>query len=105
MKKVFVSPTPWEAHHVRNILDADGIAARIHNENIRSAAGEIPSMECYPEVWVLDEAKVERAERLIADFQSQTSCVSGSGWTCERCHEAIGPQFTQCWNCGAERPL
>ena len=25
-------------------------------------------------------------------------------WTCPKCGEAIEPQFTECWNCGASKP-
>jgi hypothetical protein len=28
---------------------------------------------------------------------------SGPDWTCAGCREVSGPQFTQCWKCGAFR--
>jgi len=57
--------------------------------------GELPPAECLAELWV-DDKDVQRAEKALKPD------LSGPGWTC-KCGEASGPQFAQCWKCGALR--
>ena len=97
MKRVSSSHNLQLVHHWRNVLEAAGIRAVVRNEILSSAMGELPPAECQAEVWVLDDADAARAASIL---QGQ---VSGTDWTCA-CGEKLGPQFTQCWRCGAYRP-
>ena len=97
MKRVFSSYNLAAVHHARNVLDAAGIRAVVKNQYLSSAMGDLPPSECQPELWVLDDADVWRAEKLL--FSSEPH---GEPWKCA-CGETLGGQFTQCWNCGASR--
>lgn len=97
MKKVFSSYNQAAVYHAHNLLLAAGIRAQVRNTILSSAMGELPPAECQAQLWV-EAADAARAEEILAH---QT--VSGPDWTCA-CGERLGPQFTQCWRCGAHRP-
>lgn len=99
MKRVFSSFNQTAVHHGRNLLEAEGISAVVKNELLSSAMGELPPAECQAELWVLHESDAARAEEIL-----QRKIVSGPSWRCPGCGETSGPQFTQCWRCGAYRP-
>jgi len=89
------------AAHYAGALRAAGIDCEVRNTVLSGALGEIPFLECAPQVWIrhaLDEA---RARELITQLRSP---VVGDPWTCEQCGEVLEPQFSQCWHCGAGRP-
>lgn len=101
MKRVFSSFDRVAVYHARNLLQAEGIAAQVRNEVLGSAMGQLPPSECQIELWVLDDAEAERAERLLRHGVQR---AAGAGpWRCSACGEAGEPQFTQCWRCGAYR--
>ncbi|MCU0950885.1 MAG: DUF2007 domain-containing protein [Burkholderiaceae bacterium] len=90
-----------QAEHYANVLRAAGIACQVRNTTLSGAIGEIPFLECAPQLWVdsaLDEA---RAAQIIGSLQRP---VDGPSWHCA-CGETIEPQFGQCWHCGATPPI
>ena len=98
MKRVYSSFNQTAVYHARNLLEQAGIETLVRNAHLSSAMGELPPAECQAELWVLDEQDAARAAAIL---QRQ---ISGPDWTCA-CGEQLGPQFTQCWRCGAYRPL
>jgi hypothetical protein len=98
LKRVFSSFNRIAVHHARNVLAAEGIAAEVRNEFLSSAMGELPPAECQAELWVLEDEDAPRAFCVL-----RRPAPSGPDWTCAGCGEASGPQFTQCWKCGALR--
>jgi hypothetical protein len=97
LKRVFSSYNQTAVYHARNLLENEGIETLVRNAALSSAMGELPPAECQAELWVLNDSDVERAERILSP---QT--ISGPDWNCS-CGEVLGPQFTQCWRCGALR--
>jgi hypothetical protein len=97
LKSVYSSYNQTSVYHARNLLEAAGIRAEVRNAILSSAMGELPPAECQAQLWV-DAADARRAQEILAQ---QT--VSGPDWVCG-CGEKLGPQFTQCWRCGAHRP-
>jgi hypothetical protein len=97
LKRVYSSHNLQLVHHYRNVLQAEGIPAAVRNEMLSSAMGELPPAECQAELWV-EEGDALRA---LGILHRQPS---GPPWTCP-CGETSGPQFTQCWRCGADRPV
>jgi hypothetical protein len=100
MAVVFASPNLLLVAHYRALLQSAGIPSRIRNEYLAGAAGELPPLDCWPELCVEPRWEAE-ARRAIADAQSGAG--AGAAWTCPGCGEPIEGQFTACWNCGAER--
>jgi hypothetical protein len=100
MRRVESAPNLVIATLWADALSAAGIEARVFSRYLSSIAGEIPPSEAEPTVWVLDDRDLERARQLLGELQRP---VRGAGWRCESCGERHGPQFAQCWNCGAAR--
>lgn len=103
MIKVYTSDDRVLVHHLKNILEAEGIECRIKNDQIHTLAGEVPAVEIWPEIWVIDENVAARAIQIVNDARMDPP-ASGNRWTCAGCGEVHEPQFTECWNCGAARP-
>ena len=97
MKRVFSSFNQTAVYHARNLLENEGVSTQMRNTILSSAMGELPPAECQAELWVQDND----AEAAMAILQRQ---VSGPDWACRACGETSGPQFSQCWRCGADRP-
>ena len=98
MKRVHASESLPEIGHYKNLLEQAGIACLIRNEQLSGGLGEIPFLECLPELWILDDSDLPRAERLIGQ---QQQAGSAAPWRCIDCGTAIEGQFAVCWNCGA----
>ena len=104
MKKVHSAPFPLELENLRNVLEVEGIASEVKTPFLGAARGDIPATECWSELWVLDDAQVDRALRLIhGSRESSKDAQAGPPWTCSGCGETNEPQFDACWRCGSVR--
>lgn len=88
------------AAHYAGALRAAGIECEVRNTVLSGALGEIPFLECAPQIWIRNRLDEARARELIEQLRTP---VAGPPWTCSRCGEVLEPQFAQCWNCGAPR--
>ena len=102
MRLLYSSLKLFEVHHLKNLLEAEGIRCHIRNELLSRLAGEIPFTECAPELWLLDERDLEHARRIVAEFDR--AAVAAPPWQCPGCGEALEGQFSACWRCGTLRP-
>jgi hypothetical protein len=101
VKPLLVSLNLLEVHHLKNVLEADGIRCWIKNELLSRLAGEVPFTECALELHLVREDDRPRAEALLAVWRGPP--LPASAWTCATCGEAIEGQFGACWKCGAAR--
>ena len=83
-----------------DMLTQAGVAANVQRYYASGIAGEIPPDQALPEVWVLDDAQLERARALLREFQHPV----WRRWACPGCGEQIDGPFEQCWSCGAAMP-
>jgi hypothetical protein len=102
MRKVYSSLNRLLVHHAKNLLEAEGVHCLVLNENMAGAMGEVSFLDCEVQLWVREERDAARAERILA--AGSTTAPAGPAWRCT-CGEELDGQFTQCWNCGAARPL
>ena len=86
-----------EIAHLRNLLESEGIACMVRNERLAGALGEIPFVECWPELWVRQPGEALRARGLID--AALRPVEAEEPWQCPGCGEQIEPQFAQCWRC------
>jgi len=98
MKRVHTSESLAEVGHFRNVLEQNGIRCVIRNEQLSGALGEVPFLECLPELWVLRDSDEPAAERLLAELRRPGP--TGERWRCRSCGEDNDAQFAACWNCG-----
>lgn len=84
MQRVFIAQHHPEAHFVCGLLEADGIAAEVRGA---------------------DPDQLRQAREIIRRYaKGEAPEATGSAWSCPACGEAHAPQFTACWQCGADRP-
>lgn len=98
MRKVYTAESLVEIAHLRNVLESAGIRCSVRNDRLAGVVGEIPFVECWPELWIGNPADLPRARDLIAELTR--AGPAGAAWTCGGCGESIEPQFAVCWNCG-----
>lgn len=103
MKRLASSESLAEIGHLRNVLEQAGIRCTIKNEQLSGALGEIPFLECLPELWLFDETRLDEARGIIEELR-RTGPPAAS-WHCAHCGEANEGQFAQCWQCGNKDPL
>jgi len=89
------------AAQLAGALRAAGIDCEVRNTTLSGALGEIPFLECAPQIWLRNDLDESRARQLIDSLRQPPT---GDPWMCDACGEALEPQFAQCWNCGASRP-
>lgn len=99
MQKVYRAANLQEAYLVLHRLEQAGIEARVFNEHAHGGLGELPFTHVYPEIWVIEPADVERARRIVEDYQ-RTDPPAGVR-VCRFCNEENPGGFEICWRCGA----
>ena len=102
VRKIYTAESVVEVAHLRNVLESAGIECLVRNDRLAGAIGEIPFVECWPELWVRQPGDALRARGLIDQVLSPGA--QGEPWTCPGCGECIEPQFAQCWHCAAAAP-
>jgi putative signal transducing protein len=102
MKKVYTTKDPLMIGHLRNVLATFDIKCITKNYDLSSAAGELPPIECWPELWVVDDHRHAEAEAILKKTLAPLKSVKKS-WHCAACEEEIEGQFSECWKCGRSR--
>jgi len=97
MKMVYSTEILANAWNIKNVLEQNDIQAVIKNENLFSVSGEVPFIECLPEIWVKPLDFV-RAEQIIAELDSAAEDF-GPDWTCASCGESNLGNYSICWSC------
>ena len=87
--------------HVKSLLENSGIECIDRNQYLSGGKGELPINECWPEVWVVNDANKDRALKIVASVITDEQ-TSKSAWACD-CGETIEGQFSACWQCGKDR--
>ena len=102
MKRVYTTKDPLMIGHLKNVLETFGIKCVMKKMDLVSAAGELPPVECWPELWVVDDGKRAEAETILKKTLAPLESVKRP-WSCEGCREEIEGQFSECWKCGRVR--
>lgn len=100
MRKVHTAESVIEVAHLRNVLVSAGIRCVVRNDCLGGAIGEIPFVECWPELWVIRPGDSLKARGLIENTLRARD--SGVAWHCAICGECIEPQFAECWRCASD---
>jgi hypothetical protein len=99
LRKVHSSDSIVEIAHLRNVLESAGIACIVRNDRLGGVVGEIPFLECWPELWVAENGHWLKARSLVEEvLHGRPAAVA---WRCPGCGETIEGQFALCWSCGA----
>ena len=103
LRKVHTADSILEIAHLRNVLEGEGIACFVRNERLAGALGEIPFVECWPELWVVRNGDALQARGLI-DAARSAEPAARADWQCGRCGEWVEGQFDECWRCAPAEP-
>ncbi|WP_286235382.1 DUF2007 domain-containing protein [Thalassotalea sediminis] len=99
MKRVYTNESRFLVNNIKDLIDAQGIPVFVKNEYAQGAMGEISPFDCWPEVWVVNDADYERAKDII-DRAHQNQYADD--WICNHCREQNAASFDICWNCQQE---
>lgn len=97
MKKLTSSESLVTIHHWKNILESEGIACLLRNEHLGSVMGEVPFVEVWPQLWIVNDLDYDRAAQLLSDDAKLESPMEP--WQCRFCGETNEGQFAACWSC------
>ncbi|MEW5007835.1 MAG: DUF2007 domain-containing protein [Cycloclasticus sp.] len=101
MIKVFSAQDFIEVAFWRNYLEQQDISCQIRNEFLGSAVGEVPAIECWPELWIINDNDEAEAYKYLASEPLAEQSLPA--WQCVCCGEQSEGQFTDCWNCGESK--
>jgi hypothetical protein len=88
----------------QSVLEAAGIRTLLKNQYMNSVMGEIPFVELMPELWILDDRDMDRAQALIQSLLASHAEVLPD-WICPECSAEAGGAFSNCWRCNTARPV
>lgn len=101
MQRVYSGDLLADVAHAQNLLEHEGIKSFIKHATLSSALGDLPFLDCQPELWVYADDEAPRARRVLHEALAPGP-RPGAPWRCRRCGESNEPQFSACWSCGAE---
>ncbi len=102
MKKLYVSQSLIDVESRKELLDQAEIGCMIKNQRSAMLWGEVPFVEVFPELWVLQDEDWERAQQFLQDWE-EAKPLTTTSWTCANCGEIHQKEFTTCWKCNQER--
>jgi len=102
MKKVYSAKDSLMVGHVKNVLATFGIRCVIRNLELSAAAGELSPIDCWPELWVVDDEELAAATAILKKTLAPLESVK-KPWRCRGCGEEVEGQFSECWQCGLGR--
>jgi hypothetical protein len=99
MKRIYSAPSIAMVGHLKNVLEIYGIETELRNEY---PGGQLPPIECWPELWVDDDREMEASKVVTEALAEQER--QADPWTCAHCGEEVEGSFAECWNCRRARP-
>lgn len=100
MKRLTQAPNLALATLWADLLYHAGVPTTVQRAFASSIAGELPPDQALPELWVVDDERLEHARQLLHELRHPVS----RHWLCPGCGESIDGPFEQCWNCGSPMP-
>ena len=67
MKQIYSSNNLQYCLFLKEILESEGIQCMIRNEYLSNLAGELPVEQTWPELFILDDSDILKAEKILAE--------------------------------------
>jgi len=99
MKFIYTNENRLLVSNFQNILLNEGIAITLKNEYAAGASGDIPFLNTWPEIWVVNDEDYAQALEIISKTLNQNNT---DYWVCTQCGEQNTSAFEVCWNCQNE---
>lgn len=100
MKRLTSAPNLALATLWADMLNSAGVATTVERAFASGMAGGVPVDQTLPELWVVDDDRLEAARTLLRELRHPRS----QHWACPGCGEIIEGPFEECWNCGTAMP-
>lgn len=106
MIKVFEDFNFSRVGQLQSLLESQGIKTFLKNQFASSVMGEVPFVEVCPQLFILNDDDLQRAQQLLQFEQPESQPKPNSKsepaghWVCPGCSMDVESQFTSCWNCG-----
>jgi hypothetical protein len=100
MKRVWSGTTLHDTAHLKNLVELAGIDCFIKHRELGSGLGDLPFLDCSPELWVLNDGQAAGATAIIREALRPETGVPAAPWRCKECGESNEAQFAECWRCG-----
>jgi len=97
MKKVYTHENRMIVFNMKNVLQEAGIETVVVNEFAAGGAGDLPTFDTWPELWIEDETRLEQARAIVKEILSDD--INDARY-CQKCGEQNEAAFRICWNCG-----
>lgn len=104
MKMVYTHMEYTHVGHFQSVLEDEGIKTMVKNQGASIGMGEIPFVEVWPELWVLNDEDKEKACEILKEVNT-ASIIKTAAWTCPSCNTEIEEGFSECWNCGHSKDV
>jgi hypothetical protein len=78
MRKIYCAKDPLMIAHLRNVLGLHGIECVIRKVDLAAGAGELPPVECWPELWIIDDARLAEGAAILK--KSLAPLEAGTRW-------------------------
>lgn len=102
MNRLYIAGDIFEAQLLHSLLKVQGISSLIKNEGLQSGIGELPFVEMWPEVWIIEQKDWISAVSVLESFKSLKGLED---WLCAYCSSTNPGTFETCWSCRANRIL
>lgn len=102
MKKLYTTDSAIELEIIKSILEGEGINCLIKDEFPQSM--NLPNIMFWPNLWVIDDEKLEEAERILQRLLKEQKQIRVGVWTCPNCGTEVNSELNICWKCNAGRP-
>ena len=98
MKKLYTANNLIEAQLIINLLGQAYVPAKLFNIHAQGAVGELPFTHAYPEIWIMHDDDLEKAQAVIHIYEN--SPIEEGYVYCPACNEQNPRNFQLCWQCG-----
>jgi hypothetical protein len=88
-----------EAHLILDLLLEAGLPARLFNEHLLGAVGELPFLEASPRIWLIDGSGEAAARAIIDRYEARRKQSWDGTRICATCAEESPENFELCWSC------
>lgn len=99
MRRIYSVKDPLMVGHLKNVLATFEICCVTRNLDLSAAAGELPPIDCWPELWIVNDEDFTRAQTILRKTLAPLMSVK-KPWRCRGCGEEVEGQFSECWKCG-----
>jgi hypothetical protein len=96
---VYSAGTLHEAQLVLDLLDEAGIVARLFNQHLVGAMGELPLHESLPKIWLLSGSDFDAARAVIDAYEERRKQDTDEVRRCHGCGDESPANFELCWRC------